>query len=122
MRWWKAGGYLLILTVIVLSLVPHGPEIDIEQGDKLGHFMAYGSLMFWFSQLEVSRKRLLWALAFVAMGIGLELLQSLTTYRSYDPMDMAANTAGVILGGLLALTCGNLFHRIERALLKVRSD
>ena len=120
MRWWKAGGYSLVLAVIALSLVPNGPQIDIEQGDKLGHFMAYGSLMFWFSQLEVSRRRVICAVAFIALGISLEFLQSLTDYRSYDPLDMVANTTGVILGWLLALPGGDVFRRIESCLLKQR--
>lgn len=120
MRWWRLGGYVLIVAVIVLSLMPHGPQIDIRQGDKLGHFIAYGSLMFWFSQLERSRRRFLFAVGFVCLGIGLEFLQSLTDYRSYDPFDMAANTMGVVIGWLLALACGDFFVRIERILAKDR--
>src|SRR5262249_19589579 len=73
---WRAGGYALIVLVIILSLVPQGPQIDIKEGDKLGHFLAYGSLMFWFAQLAGGNSgRLRWAIAFVCMGIALEFVQ-----------------------------------------------
>ena len=39
----------------------------------------------------------------MGMGICLELLQSLTSYRSMEIADIAANTAGVVLGWILAV-------------------
>jgi hypothetical protein len=31
--------------------MPAPPTLNFEQSDKLGHFLAYGGLMFWFCQL-----------------------------------------------------------------------
>ena len=39
---------------------------------------------------------------FVAMGIGLEFLQGLTDYRTFEVADMMADAAGVSLGWLAA--------------------
>jgi len=58
--------------------------------------------MFLFCQIHVQGKtRAAYALAFVAMGIALEFLQGMTGYRSFDAMDMIANTVGVAIGWLV---------------------
>ena len=68
-----------------------------------GHFIAYGTLMLWFSQMHAStRGRLLFASAFALMGLGLEFAQGMTDYRTFDLLDAAANACGVALGWLLA--------------------
>jgi VanZ family protein len=93
----------MVATVVWLSLTPAPPQIDFEQGDKVGHFLAYGSLMFWFSQLYEKRTRLFYAIGFVAMGVALEFVQGGLGYRSYEVFDMYANALGVLLGWALAL-------------------
>jgi VanZ family protein len=117
-RRWRAGGYALIFVVVLFSLIPRGVEIDIREGDKLGHFFAYGCLMFWFAQLvSTLDRRLRWAIAFVCMGIALEFAQGALGYRRYDPLDMLANAAGVLIGWLLALSLRYAFFaRIESVL------
>lgn len=99
-----AAGWAWAAAIVWLSLTPSPPEVDIEHGDKLGHFASYGLLMFWFAQLYVARAtRLAFALGFIAMGIGLEFLQAQVGYRSYDVFDMYANSVGVLLGWGAAL-------------------
>ena len=98
-RVWLAIGIGLIVVVIWLSLTRHPVEIPIDQGDKLGHFAAYGTLMFWFAQLDArQRTRLAYAIGFVALGVGLEFGQRLTDYRVFEVADMVANAIGVLLG------------------------
>ena len=59
--------------------------------------------MFWFCQLYASGKaRLAHAIAFLAMGIGLEFLQGMGGARQYDVVDMLANAAGVGCGWMAA--------------------
>ena len=83
--------------------MPEPPRLDIEQGDKLQHLAAYGSLMLWFAQIAVARKpRLRTAVALVGLGIALEYAQRATGYRTFSYADMAANAAGVACGWLLA--------------------
>jgi len=100
MRWIGLGlGWGWAATIVWLSLTPSPPQVDVQLGDKLGHFAAYGLLMLWFSLLYPRRgAQALYAFSFIIMGIGLEFLQGWLGYRTYDLMDMAANTVGVLLG------------------------
>jgi glycopeptide antibiotics resistance protein len=93
----------MVAAVVWLSVTPAPPKVDFAQSDKVGHFIAYGALMLWFAQLYIGSTRLLYAAGFVAMGIGLEFVQGALGYRSFDVLDMAANSLGVLLGWAVAL-------------------
>ena len=77
-----------------------------ENSDKGEHFVAYfipaGSAV----QLFRRGRPLLWVgVALVLMGIGIEFAQgALTSNRMADPMDAIANTVGVLVGMVTALT------------------
>ena len=97
-------GWAWAATIVWLSLTPSPPRVEVEYSDKLGHLAAYGLLMFWFTRLYVRREaRIACAALFVVMGIVLEFLQGYLGYRTYDMLDMAANTVGVLLGWGAAL-------------------
>jgi VanZ family protein len=96
-----AAGWGWAAAIVWLSLTPALPEVDIAHSDKLGHFAGYGLLMFWFSQLYLQRAA--YAAGFIAMGVGLELLQGHLGYRTYEVFDMYANTLGVLLGWAAAI-------------------
>jgi VanZ family protein len=93
--------------LVVLSLLPM-PSIgvQVEQGDKIGHVLAYFTLMFWYAQLCATRGALLKrALAVLLLGALMEFAQSFTPWRAgNDPWDMLANTTGVVTACLVALT------------------
>jgi VanZ family protein len=94
-----ALGWGWAAAIVWLSLTPSPPQVDVQYGDKLGHFGAYGLLMLWFSLLYPRlRYRVWYAIGFIAMGVGLEVVQGHLGYRTYDTVDMAANTIGVLLG------------------------
>jgi hypothetical protein len=100
--WWF--GWLLCIT---LSLI-HAPNIDLNlpEGDKIGHFFAYGTLSAW-SILIFARPRNHWhaALSLVALGVAMELAQgAFTSYRMMDAKDGVADAIGVAAGQLLALS------------------
>ena len=115
-RFWLAIGFGLVGLVIYLSLTPS--PIDAGQvGDlSFGHLAAYLVLMLWFSQLQRGwAARLSIAAALVLMGVGLEYIQGLTSYRSFDPADMRDNAVGVAMGLALGSTpLGTTLVRIER--------
>ena len=94
-----AAGWGLVATIIWLSVTPAPIPTGIDEGDKLQHIAAYGTLMFWFCVLyRPFRVRALYAAGFVAMGVALEFVQRWLGYRSFEVADMLANTAGVVLG------------------------
>ena len=98
-----AAGWGLVAAIVWFSLTPAPPQVDFAYSDKLGHFAAYGALMFWFSQLYKEKTtRICYAGGFIAMGIGLEFLQGALGYRTYEVFDMLANTIGVLIGWALA--------------------
>lgn len=118
LRWrkvWLAAGWLIAAGIVFLSLTPSPPTIDIEQGDKLGHCLGYGTLMFWFCQLyALQGARIGYAAGFAAMGIALEFIQGWLGYRSFELSDMVANGLGVLIGWGIALVAGaRLFGTIE---------
>ena len=95
--------------ILWLSFTSQPPQVDFEQSDKVGHFIAYGGLMFWFCQLyRHTRTRLAYATGFIAMGIAIEFLQRATGYRSFEVMDMLADAIGVLLGWAAALALPRL--------------
>lgn len=110
--WW-ALGVVLVAAVWVLSLAPRVPSIGVQNGDKIGHLLAYGLQVLWFGWL-LSR-RWLWAvlLLFIAQGALLEGLQGLTGYRQPDLWDIAANTVGACIGFALAWLSGGFLQWLE---------
>jgi VanZ family protein len=99
-----ALGWGWAAAIVWLSLTSSPPKVDFQGSDKVGHFMAYGGLMFWFATLYANRNiRLVYAAGFIAMGVGLEFIQRALGYRSYEVFDMLANTIGVLLGWAAAM-------------------
>jgi len=99
-----AGGWLYAAALVGLSLIPSPPDLGVEGGDKLEHFIAYALLMAWFGWLYTSRiERIGYAALWIAMGIAIEFAQRETGYRSFELADMAADALGVAAGAALAV-------------------
>jgi VanZ family protein len=122
-RLWLILGWALVFWVIWLSLTPAPVQVSLAGGDKLGHLLAYGALMVWFSSLyEDSIARVMLAIGFAAMGIALEFVQGWTGYRTFEIADMVANASGVFAGWVVAPPrLPNFLRRIE-ALSPVRKQ
>ena len=118
---WLFTGWLLVALVAYVSLIPALPPIDITAADKVAHVFAYATLTLWFLQLYPADRRAMLVIGFILMmGIALELLQGLTTSRSFEYADIAANTGGVVLGWLLTKTrLSYTLHAIEKQLIRV---
>ncbi|KFN48154.1 hypothetical protein [Arenimonas metalli] len=99
------GGWTLCIALSLLPPIELGGPPD---SDKLGHFLAYFTLMAWAVMLFPRwRACLLAAGGLVFLGLGLEFAQAtLTTTRQGDGRDMLANALGVLAGLGLALTPG----------------
>lgn len=84
----------------LLQTTPHG--------DKVGHFVLYGAIVF--AVALVVRRRpaaITAALAMLLLGVADEFRQLLVGGRNFDLDDILANGAGICLGLLLALAVTN---------------
>ena len=91
---WITGGVILIVAVVILSLLPSpGGLVPSVLEDKSGHVFAYSFLMLWFAGVWCRRWHLTLAAAFLALGLGLELLQGFVDLRASEGLDMVANAA-----------------------------
>lgn len=117
---WISIGYLMVVTVVYLSLTssPIKLTLSLSYEDKIFHTLAYFILMAWFSQIYHDwQQRIILIIGLVTMGVMLEYVQSMNPNRFYEFADMVANTVGVILGFIL--TRGQyrfLLMRFERIL------
>ncbi|MEE9332904.1 MAG: VanZ family protein [Granulosicoccaceae bacterium] len=107
----------MIAAIFVGSIINIPIEVkQIVLQDKVMHVTAYGCLMGWFAQIyRHDLTRLILVITFVAMGILIEILQSMTPTRQFEWLDMVANTSGVVLAWALAYTWfGGLLVKFER--------
>ena len=96
-------GWLLCM---LLSLItPPNISLDVSNSDKIGHFLAYGTLSAWAVMLfRQKRAWILNAVALTFLGIAMEFAQGyLTTTRMMNWHDAMANTMGVGLGLCVSL-------------------
>jgi len=87
------------LIIAALLLAPLRSPSSLTYGDLIGHFLCFGLLAFGtvgFSHRGVELT-LLAALTIVG-GVALEFAQGLVPYRTFDVLDMAANTLGAMVG------------------------
>ena len=104
---WTLSGWGLIVTVIMLSLLPMpSPKLGLilfDNIDKVEHALTYATLTLWFAQIC---PRCTWAgigLKLLTLGVIIELLQGVTTYRNFSFWDMGANTLGILIGWSLSI-------------------
>ena len=118
---WLALGWLWVLCILYLSLMPHPPQpVYFWNADKLEHALAYGLLMLWFCQIyTLLWPRRLLAVLLIAMGIAIEYLQGETGYRTFDYADMLSNATGVAVGWAWARTAlGRVYVYLQQVTTK----
>ena len=115
-HWWLMVGVALIALIVFLSLNSRSYVPSPGHMDKLYHGIAYAVLMGWWLQLlQPAAARTVLALVFIAMGTGLEIMQSFHPLRYFDVWDMLANTTGVLCAWLLGRTAfDQSLIRLER--------
>jgi VanZ family protein len=122
-RSWLTGGIAMVLIITVVCLLPSTELPSTGLSDKTEHFLAFGALAFWFGSIVV-RRDLPWVfVAVVAFGGLIEFLQSaMGLGRQGDLLDLAAESIGVAIGVLLALTpLGRWSLWVEQQVAKLRT-
>jgi VanZ family protein len=117
---WQTIGYLIILSIIVLSLIPNPEKLTpFSASDKVLHIIAYAVSMFWFG-LCFRRDRLyIIGIFLVILGIIIEVVQGQTGYRTMSLYDIFANITGIVIGLLLSFSRLSLtLHYIEKLLFR----
>ena len=113
--YWIAASVILVLGVVWGSLQSALSGPSVQGFDKFQHFGTYMFLAGWFTGLY--RKPHWWRIVAGLLGLGLAMEVGqyvMQSGRMGDPYDMAANTAGVTAGLLLAvLLTGGWAQRIE---------
>lgn len=98
---WLTIGSLLLASGLLVALLPTSTVMPVNLNDKLLHATVFFLFMVWFSGLFQPRHVWRVALALFLYGVLIEVLQSLTTTRQAEFLDLVADTAGILLGWLL---------------------
>lgn len=101
-RLWFGLGLVACAVIAYASLIPNPPQpVEIAYFDKIEHFGAYCILGAWFGAILPGCYLRIF-IALTICGAAIEVLQSMTGYRSGDVLDMVADMAGIGAGFLLA--------------------
>jgi VanZ family protein len=115
-KWLKFWPFVFVIITIFWLSVIKTPSLKLYENwfwdniDKFGHTLAYIALFFSgasslrsFSkkkQLTISNLKVLFTFGLL-YGLSIEILQHFLPHRSFDPFDLLANTAGLILGAVI---------------------
>ncbi len=103
---WLILGFFYIGLIFAGSLLKI-PDINtgMSHSDKAVHFLMYFILVGWFVQLYPKPdKRIHILIGAILLGMLIEYLQGMTSYRSFDFIDEIANSIGALSAFLLART------------------
>ncbi len=122
LRFWQGIGWLLVLFVIFVTLMPKPPQLpfpDFLSWDKVAHTLVYACLMSWFLQAFASP--IIWSTFLLLLGVILEFLQNWFGYRSLEFGDMIANSIGLLAGWLITMTAlGGMLASLDHRLAQYR--
>ena len=89
----------VIVGITVLSLMPPISKINLNEKDKIGHFVAYTVLTINGLMIQKYQSKKMWLLfAFILYGGLMEFLQGFVPGREVSTWDLVANTSGVLIG------------------------
>lgn len=99
-KYWLHITLILLVSIATLSLWPAANLPQVPGSDKTHHFIAYGALIF-PTALRQPKYYVSIVIAFIAFSGAIELIQPYVN-RYGEWLDMAANTAGIFCGWLIA--------------------
>lgn len=110
-------GLSLIVVLIGIAYLSLSPSPKMVAGnDKLGHFIAYGTVMLHLGLLYAGNHKHLLIAAVSAFFYGglMEFGQWFVPGRSVSGLDLLANTGGVFIGYTLTLLFGKPVRKLFR--------
>lgn len=123
-RLWLAGGVVLVLIIMSGSLAPgeYVPSVGFWDSDKVNHALGYAGLTFWFTGIYSRSRYPHVIVGLLLLGALIEVLQGAMSFgRDRDFDDMIANTGGIVIGMILALTLtGGWAQKVEAQLMRLR--
>ena len=110
---WRALSAVILVLVLIAALSPVLWFFDsrvsalswFENADKWLHALTFIALSIWFSGLYAKGSWWRIAIGLMLFGFIVEFCQLQVSYRMADWLDIAANTAGIIVG-LTVATAG----------------
>jgi VanZ family protein len=98
--WWRRTLALLMAVICVLAFSPTAPKLDIAEGDKVQHILAFACLAACaaLSQRRGWAAAAMAAAAMLAFGVFIEFVQWFIPSRSADWHDVVADALGIALG------------------------
>lgn len=105
-RVWRIALLVLMIAIVGLAVRPlvprESPEVWFPHADKLHHLWLFGLL--WWMGLKAGYRPGGWlALGLLAYGASIEIVQSLTSTRQAQGLDLVADSVGIALGWGLTL-------------------
>jgi VanZ family protein len=97
---WRRAFAAALVVVLVLALLPPRIPMPSTGWDKVNHVLVFAGLAVLGCRSYAGRAVLVLS-GLLAYGGAIELLQSLTGYRTAEWLDLAADGAGASLGWLL---------------------
>ena len=94
---WSIGFWTCLLVVLFLALTPVDPNMPDTGWDKLNHLLAFAFLFILGRQSYPGNYTSL-LIGLLCYGVMIEILQSLTSYRSAEWEDLMADSMGLIVG------------------------
>jgi VanZ family protein len=115
-----AIGWTLLITYFSMSDVQMMPKVKIQNIDKAVHFVFHFVLSLSWYLYFGARKKYEFKALFQALllslfyGIAIEICQeTLTTYRSADPLDVLANSVGALASALTIVLVQKTYKLIK---------
>jgi len=101
-RAWLFSGALLLVLGLVSALSPVQSVVPLSMNDKVLHALGFLFFMLWFGGVFQARFAPALVVGLASYGILIEVLQSFTTTRQAEFLDLGADLAGILVGWALS--------------------
>src|SRR5215831_16575243 len=98
-RLWLGLGWFFVALALFFCLIPGGIPGTGNVNDKLMHVLGYVALTVWFTGIYPRSRYAVIALALLAMGVAVEILQWVMDIgRVAEVRDVVADAIGIAIG------------------------